>query len=186
MAFLKSDKTFETVALPYLDTVYRAAVVLCAGSDEAEDITQITFLKAMEKFSTFETGSNPRAWLLAILRNAWIDEMRRRKNRQPSIPLNEDILEQPPCEPSACWTTAQDILENFSDEEVIRSLRQLPEDQRLTLFLMDVEQYSQEEVAQITDTAVGTVKSRTSRARHTLRELLKKHANEMGYGRAGL
>ena len=186
MAVHQSNKKFEKTALPHLDAVYRAAVVLCQSSGEAEDLTQTTFLKAMEKFSTYKSDSNPRAWLLTILRNTWIDEIRRRRSHAPVIRLDEHIHEQRSPEPHVGWTGAEDLLENFSDEEVIRSLRQLPEDQRLTLFLTDVEQYSQEEVAQITETALGTVKSRTSRARRTLKELLRKHANDMGYGRAAL
>ena len=78
-------------------------------------------------------------------------------------------------------TLCQDLLENFSDEQVVRALKELPDEKRLTLFLIDVEQLSQEEVAEIMDVAVGTVKSRTSRARVVLKEKLLSYAKEMGF-----
>ncbi len=79
------------------------------------------------------------------------------------------------------WSDAEDLLENFSDEQVIEALRRLPEDQRLTLFLTDVEQLNQQEVAEITGVPVGTVKSRTSRARSELKSYLLSYAKEMGF-----
>ncbi len=79
------------------------------------------------------------------------------------------------------WSDAKDLLENFSDEQVIDALRRLPEDQRLTLFLVDVEHLSQQEVAEVTGVAVGTVKSRTSRARNELKRCLQSYAKEMGF-----
>ena len=68
----------------------------------------------------------------------------------------------------------------FSDEQVIKALSELPEDQRLALFLTDVEQLSQKEVAKITGVAVGTVKSRASRARVGLKNKLSSYAKQMG------
>jgi len=78
------------------------------------------------------------------------------------------------------WSNAEDVLANFSDDEVRRALGELPDDQRLTLFLVDVEGLSQEEVAEITGVPAGTVKSRTSRARAALKERLMAWAKEMG------
>lgn len=183
MAWRKSHKSFEKTALPHLNTVFRAAVALCGRPAEAEDLVQTTFLKAMEKFGSFKTGSNCRAWLLTILRNVWIDELRRQSRREIPVELDDNLVVQPPEAEESAWTNARDLLENFSDEEVIEALRRLPDDQRLTLFLVDVEQYSQEEVAEITDTAVGTVKSRTSRARDRLKRQLQEYANDKGYAR---
>ena len=73
------------------------------------------------------------------------------------------------------------LLENFTDEQIIRALKQLPGDQRLTLFLVDVERLSQQAVAEITGVAVGTVKSRTSRARSELRRRLTPYATDLGF-----
>lgn len=186
MALKRSHKSFEKIALPHLNAVYRAAMALCGHSSEAEDMVQATYLKAMESFGSFETGSNFRAWLLSILRNAWIDEMRRRQRHEKTLPLDEERIEQPVSPQEVAWTNPRDLLENFSDEKVIKALQQLPDGQRLTLFLIDVEQYSQDEVAQITGTEVGTVKSRTSRARANLKLQLKQYASDIGYARGEL
>ncbi len=73
-------ETFEEIALPYLNAVYRAAVALCGRRQEADDLVQDTFLKAFERFELFQPGTNCKAWLLQILRNTWIDRLRRKKN----------------------------------------------------------------------------------------------------------
>jgi RNA polymerase sigma-70 factor (ECF subfamily) len=179
----KSGKSFEEIALPHLNSVYRAAVAICGKPDVAEDLVQVTFLKAMEKFSSFKSGTNCKAWLLTILRNSWIDELRHKKYDNYSVQLDENRVGEQPQSEESTWTNAEDLLENFSDEQIIRALSQLPDDQRLTLFLVDVEQYSQEDVAQITGVAIGTVKSRTSRARGILKLQLDKYLIDMGYSR---
>jgi RNA polymerase sigma-70 factor (ECF subfamily) len=173
---------FGDVALPHLDSVYRAAVAVCRRSDEAEDLTQMTFVKALEHFESFEPGTNCKAWLFRILRNLWIDQLRHRKVTGNVVPIDEDLLAPPPIGETV-WSDAEDLLENFSDEQVIDALRRLPEDQRLTLFLVDVEHLDQQEVAEITGVPVGTVKSRTSRARNRLKSHLLSYAKEMGFTR---
>ena len=174
----KSD--FESSAMGHLDVVYRAAIALCRDRESAEDLVQGTFLKAFERFGSFKKGTNCRAWLLQILRYTWIDQLRRRKLIGQSLPFEEELIADAPHSDEIVWSDARDLLENFSDEQVIRALKELPDGQRLTLFLIDVEQLSQEEVAKITDVAVGTVKSRTSRARAALKEKLLSYAKEIG------
>lgn len=178
---LQRQEYFEQAALPHLDSVYRTAVALCGRSVEAEDLTQATFVRALERFDTFRPGTTCRAWLLQILRNLWIDRLRHKKVAGTAVPLDETlVVEGPGAEPTR-WSDAEDLLENFSDDQVIRALKSLPQEQRLTLFLVDVEQLNLQEVAEITGVAEGTVKSRASRARTELRTRLASHAREMGY-----
>ena len=178
---MKDDaETFENIALRYLDVVYRAAVAVCGQRQEADDLVQDTFLKAFEHFGSFQRGTNCKAWLLQILRNTWIDRLRRKKISGHALPLEEQIIAERSHDNEIVWSNAEDLIENFSDEQVIRALNELPEDQRLTLFLIDVEQLSQKEVAQITRVAAGTVKSRTSRGRAVLKGKLASYAKEMG------
>jgi RNA polymerase sigma-70 factor (ECF subfamily) len=177
---LDKAKRFEQIALPHLDHVYRAAVALCGRTNEAEDLTQTTFARALERFETFSPGTNCKAWLFQILRNIWIDQLRRKQVAGSAVPLDEALVAQESGVEETVWSDAEDLLQNFSDDQVIAALRQLPDDQRLTLFLVDVEQLSQQEVAEITGVAVGTVKSRTSRARRELKNRLLPYAKEMG------
>ncbi|MHC4070444.1 MAG: RNA polymerase sigma factor [Planctomycetota bacterium] len=180
---MDSTETFEKVAMPHLDAVFRAAVALCGRRQKADDLVQDTFLKAFERFESFQLGTNCKAWLLQILRNVWIDQLRRKKIAGHELPLEEQIIAERSHDNEIVWSNAEDLIENFSDEQVIKALSELPEDQRLTLFLIDVEQLSQKDVAQITGVAAGTVKSRTSRGRVALKERLASYAKKMGLTR---
>ncbi len=177
---IKSE-SFEEIALPHLNAVYRAAVAICGHQREVNDLVQDTFLRAIEGFELFEQGTNCKAWLLQILRNTWIDRLRHRKIVGRIMPLDEEILTETSKDHETIWSNAEDLIENFSDEQIIKALSGLPQDQRLTLFLTDVEQLSQKEVAQITGVEVGTVKSRVSRARMKLKNKLSSYAKQMGF-----
>jgi len=177
---------FDALAMPHLDGVLRVALALCGGRDEAEDLVQETYLKALSRFASFRTGTNCKAWLVRILRNAWIDRLRHRKVAGPDVPLDEQALAGPgDDENEAPWSEAADVLEMFGDEQVIAALQTLSDDQRLALVLVDVEGMAHEDVAEILGVAGGTVKSRTGRARAKLRTLLRQHAHDLGLdGRA--
>ena len=174
---------FEAVAMVHISAVYRAAIALCGQKDLAEDLAQTTFLKAFENFGSFKKGTNCKAWLIQILRNTWIDYLRHQRHRAKQIPLDENMAVEKPVPEETVWTNAEDILENFSDEQIIKALNRIPEEQRLTLYLVDVEGLSQEDVAGIMGIAVGTVKSRASRACALLKTSLSSYAKEMGLKR---
>ncbi|MBW8041719.1 MAG: sigma-70 family RNA polymerase sigma factor [Planctomycetes bacterium] len=177
-----ADKNeFETIAIPYLDSVFREAVALCQDRKKAEDLAQATFLKAFERFESFEKGSNCKAWLLTILRNKWVDQLRHKNVVGEVLAIEEEMIAEPQRNGETGWSDCQDLLESFSDEQVIHALKELPYEQRLSLFLIDVEQLSQKDVAEIMDVAVGTVKSRTSRARAILKKTLLSYAKDMGF-----
>lgn len=174
-------QSFEKIALPHLNTVYRAAFALSGKPETAEDLTQTTFLKAYEQFDTFRKGTNCKAWLLRILRNKWIDDMRHRQVAGPAASIDETLIAAQPQNEAVKYENTQELLENFSDEQVIKALKGLPEEQRLTLFLVDVEQLTHEEAAEVLNVPAGTVKSRSSRARANLKIKLFSHAKELGW-----
>ena len=173
----RKKETFEEIALPHLGVVYRAAVAISGRVHVADDLTQTTFLKAFKQFSSFEAGTNCKAWLLRILRNTWIDCLRRQKFAEKPLASSEELVASVG-QRETVWSSADDLIENFTDGQVIKALSELPEEQRLTLFLIDVEGFAKEQVAQITGVRVGTVKSRTSRARAALKEKLLSYAKE--------
>jgi len=178
---MADNDIFQKVALPHLNAVYRAAVVVCRNREQAEDLVQTTFLKAFERFETFKPGTNCKAWLLQVLRNTWVDTLRHKRVAGTHVPLEEDLVAGPESQAETVWSDARDLLENFSDEQVIQALRELPDEQRLTLFLADVEQFSHNDIAELMAVAVGTVKSRTSRARAMLKSKLMARAKDLGF-----
>jgi RNA polymerase sigma-70 factor (ECF subfamily) len=173
-------KEFERIALPHATALYRAALAMSRDPNVAEDLVQTTMLKAFGRFGSYRTGSNAKAWLMRILHNTWVDRLRHRKVVGPTVPVEEQLLSSDRETLGDYWSDPQDMMENFSDQQVIQALNELPPEQRVTLYLSDVEQLSQDEVAEITDVAVGTVKSRTSRARELLRSRLTDYARDMG------
>jgi len=180
------DSAFEAAALPHLDAVYRTALALCGQTHLAEDLAQAAMLKAVQGFASFRPGTDCNAWLLRILRNTWIDWLRHKKVEGVTLSLDAAEFEPAAAENAAGAKSGPgrigDVLEAFSDPEIIRALGRLPEDQRLTLVLIDVEGLSYEEAASIMDVPAGTVKSRASRARLALAERLREYARSMGFG----
>lgn len=165
--------------MPLLPALYRAATAFTGNEHDARDLVQTTYLKALERFDRFEQGTNCRGWMMQIMRNTWIDQLRRRRTAGPQVSLEADLL--PARDERAEGINLSELLEQFSDSEVIRVLQELPEPQRMALYLTDVEALDQNEVAAILDVAVGTVKSRVSRARSVLREKLQAHARDLGF-----
>ncbi|HHH75571.1 MAG TPA: sigma-70 family RNA polymerase sigma factor [Phycisphaerae bacterium] len=182
---MEESRDFETQALPHLTALFRVAVAMCGNMVLAEDLVQTTMTKALGSFALFREGSNCKAWLVKILRNTWVDYLRHKKVAGPQITIEEQIVPEKQHPEVTHWSNPTDLLDNFSDQRVIEALMQLPDDQRLTLYLTDVEQLNQDDVAEILQVALGTVKSRTSRARAALRTKLNDYAIEMGFADGG-
>jgi len=170
---------FEREALPLLDVVYRVALRLSGDAADADDLTQETMLKALRAWDRFTPGTNLKAWLLTILRNTFINQYRR---RQRETPMEVHELEQVARNVEAHDEDPEGtIFDSLIDEEVLRAVDQLPLDFRETVILSDLEGLSYQEIAEITNVPIGTVKSRLSRARQALQRRLYDYAVRMGY-----
>ncbi len=154
--------------------VYAVCLRILRDVPSAEDATQDTFIKAWQAVAGFR-GGMVRPWLLRIATNRCYDVIRAR-GRRPADSLDAETFE---VEPS--WTSqtpAGEDPETFATRAELsarleRALASLPDDQRTTIVLADVQGYGYEDVATITGVAVGTVKSRVSRARARLRDALR-------------
>ena len=135
----------------------------------------------MAAFASYREGTNCRAWLLRILRNTWYNELRHRQIVGPVARIDELEVAAGDSADEPLWDNPRAVLESFSDEQVIAALVQLPEDQRLALYLTEVAQLTLDEAAAIMDVAAGTIKSRTCRARAALRKILAAHARDLGF-----
>ena len=172
--------SFDREALVHLDVLYRVALRLSGNPSDADDLVQETMLKAYRAWDQYEKGTNAKAWLLTILRHAFINEYRRRTRHPETVDLDK-------IEPYAVFPEVQDedpqgaFFDRIVDDEVLRAIDQLPVAFRETLVLSDVEGMSYQEIAGILDIPVGTVKSRLFRARQLLQGKLYDYAVEMGY-----
>ncbi len=172
--------SFEREALVHLDVLYRVALRLTGNPADADDLVQETMLKAYRAWDQYEKGTNAKAWMLTILRHAFINEYRRRTRHPETVDVDS-------IEPYAVFPDVQDedpqgaFFDRIVDDEVLRAIDQLPEVFRETLVLSDVEGMSYQEIAGILEVPVGTVKSRLFRARQLLQGKLYDYAVEMGY-----
>ncbi|MEJ2754053.1 MAG: sigma-70 family RNA polymerase sigma factor [Chloroflexota bacterium] len=170
----KGDVTaFNRLVLHYQEAVYNVAYRIMGEPQSAEDATQEAFISAYNALNRFRGGSF-KSWLMRIATNACYDELRRRK-RRPQTSLDNLMDEN---ESFAYLRSAVDGPEVAQQRlEVMHAiedcLRTLPDDQRITAVLCDVEGYDYQEIAGITGVSLGTVKSRMSRARARLRDCLQ-------------
>ena len=168
---------FNTLVLAYQHQVYNLAYRIMGEQAAAEDATQDTFISAYKNLKSFRGGSF-KSWLLRIVTNACYDDLRRRK-RRPATSLDEMMGDQEGDMefdvPSAA-DGPETVMQRREMIDLIQTgITTLPDDQRITLVLSDVQSMSYEEIAEMTHTNVGTVKSRLSRGRARLREYLQAH-----------
>jgi RNA polymerase sigma-70 factor (ECF subfamily) len=177
-------REFETVALVHLDALFRSALRLTQNRAEAEDIVQDTWLCAFRSFHRFDPGTNCRAWLFTILRNAFLT--RRRRVNQEAVgesAVSEDAW-QSATDPDAPIRHPEDaLLRSVVHGDVDRALRELPLAHREIVILADLEGLTYREIAQVVGCPIGTVMSRFSRGRAQLRGRLGRLAREHGYAK---
>jgi len=172
---------FEKTALPHLSDLHTVAYYLTKNKTEAEDLVQDTYLRAFRFFENFQPGTNCRAWLLSILRRLFIN-LYRKKKREPE---------------TVDWEKAEAVYESMvehgkrvgpetlllsklmgSDIDIKNALKELPEEHRRAIVLVDIQELTYEEAAQVMGCPVGTIRSRVSRGRRMLQVQLRDYAVE--------
>jgi RNA polymerase sigma-70 factor (ECF subfamily) len=160
---------FEELAMPLFDSLYNFARWLVHNSNEAEDLVQETYLKALRGFASFQRGTNFRAWMFQILRNTFLSSCSKLDRR---MTVAMDSEEAGP-ELAVDRQTPETILIRSSGSQLVQSaIDDLPVHYRETLLLCEVEEMSYQEIAAILSIPIGTVMSRLARARKTVRESL--------------
>ncbi len=173
---------FETLALEHLDAVYRLALQLVRHPDEAADLVQETYLKALGAADRFrEQGGGMRPWLFKILHNVFYTRLAKSKRAPLSMEeLRGTQAEAPaPDEPGPAWNLAGLDWEQV-DERLKVAIEDLRPEYRTVLLLWAVEGLKYREIAQIQEIPIGTVMSRLHRARSILAEQLASLAEETG------
>ncbi len=167
--------SFNALVRLYESRIYNLAYRMMGDPDSAADASQEAFLAAFRNLRSFRGGSF-RSWLLRIATNACYDMLRARK-RRPSVsldlPENADGDDSPLQIPDTGESPDEIALRRELAAAIQQGLDHLPEDQRLAVVLSDIQGLAYEEIAQITNANLGTVKSRLSRGRMRLREVLR-------------
>jgi RNA polymerase sigma-70 factor (ECF subfamily) len=162
------NSDFEKLALPLLDPLYNFARWLSADADEAQDLVQETFVKALKGLGSFQEGTNFRAWMFRILRNTFLTSrtgLERRKTSQEEEEGFEDLV-------VTHDTPEVAMIRQANTELMQKAIAQLPPAFQEILLLADVEEMKYQEVADILGIPIGTVMSRLARARKRVREYI--------------
>src|ERR1700722_15745331 len=160
---------FEELAMPLFDPLYNFARWLVRNSNDAEDLVQETYLKALRSFASFRPGTNFRAWMFQILRNTFLSS-RSRLDRLMTVAMDS---EEEGSELAVNTETPEVVLMNRSNSQLVqRAIGDLPVHYRETLLLCEVEEMSYQEIAEVLSIPIGTVMSRLARARRGVRQSL--------------
>ncbi len=155
--------------MPLFDRLYNFACWLTQDREEAEDLVQETYAKALKAFQSYQAGTNFRAWMYRILRNSFLSS---RSGMKQSVPLQDEDGEEVV---AVVEQTPESVLLRQMDQDMIhRALDMLPVNYREALLLCEIEEMSYRDIAATLGIPIGTVMSRLSRARRALREAVIK------------
>jgi RNA polymerase sigma-70 factor (ECF subfamily) len=178
---------FHEEALPHMDAVFRFALRLSGAEDRAEDLVQETFLRAFRSWDQYTPGTQCKSWLFTICRNVFLRHAERSQRHDEIVAENVDRSAPAFEVVNPLWAKSVevdpegDFFKSIVDEEVLRHLQELPEDYRTAVVLSDLEGFSYQEIAEMMEVPVGTVKSRLFRGRRILQKVLFDYAVSMGY-----
>ncbi|HVK43103.1 MAG: polymerase subunit sigma-70 [Phenylobacterium sp.] len=163
-----ADDAFKTELTGLIPQMRAFARSLCRDATAADDLAQDALLKAWNNRASYQPGTNMKAWTFMILRNQFYSDKRRSWR---STQLDPEVAER-------TLVAVSNPIASLELDEVRRALAMLPEDQREALILIGAGGLSYEEVSEICDCAIGTIKSRVSRARDRLASILEDGAYE--------
>jgi RNA polymerase sigma-70 factor (ECF subfamily) len=180
----RDQRIFEEELFPHIDALKTFAFHLSYNEEDANDLVQETYLKAHRFIDKYIEGTNAKAWLFKILKNAYINEYRKKSKRPTKVDF-EDIISYHDGDESkggrGYLDLREEIFQNMMGDEVTIAINSLPIDFRTVILLCDVEGFTYEEISKIIDVPIGTVRSRLFRARNMLKEKLKFYAVKLGY-----
>ncbi len=177
------NRVFEEEFLPHADALNTFAYHLTFNEDDASDLVQETYLKAFRFIEKYDRGTNAKAWLFKILKNAFINSYRK-KTKQPTKVDFEEIIsyhDEEDSNYSGYIDLRQEMFQEMMSDEVTTAINALSVDFRTVILLCDIEGFKYDEIAKIINIPIGTVRSRLHRARNELKQKLKAYAESMGY-----
>lgn len=180
---IEKQKKFENETVPHQDALYNYALKIARNADDAQDLLQETYYKAFKNYHQFENGTNSKAWMFMILKNTFINNYRKLKREPAKLDYDEieDIYENIKSDQAKDNNLDLDFYNGLLDDELSAALSKIPSKMREVFLLCDLEGYTYEEIAEITDIPIGTVRSRLHRARKLLQDELFGYAKVNGY-----
>jgi RNA polymerase sigma-70 factor (ECF subfamily) len=179
----EKQRVFEEEFMPHIDSMYNFAYRLTFDEDDAKDLVQDTYLKAYRFITSFQAGTNAKAWLFRILKNSFINDFRK-KSKQPAKVDYQDVenfYNSDEVDEKITIDLRVDTVQDMIGDEVSTALNSLDVDFRTVIILCDLEGFTYEEMAKILDIPIGTVRSRLHRARNLLKDKLRNYASSMGF-----
>ncbi|HYX08731.1 MAG TPA: sigma-70 family RNA polymerase sigma factor [Bacteroidales bacterium] len=180
---VQKQEDFEEEIIPHLDAMYNFALRLTSDPSDAEDLVQDTIVKAFRFFSSYEKGTNAKAWLFRILKNSYINNYRKQSKQPNQVDYDEvaTFYETIRAERTDTSDLEDKMFRDLIDDDISNALEELPEDFRTVVLLCDVEGFTYEEIANMLDVPIGTIRSRLHRGRNLLKSQLMEYAKERGY-----
>lgn len=180
---LLKQREFNSEMIPHLDSLYNFALHLSNNHEDAEDLVQDTMVKAFRFFHSYEKGTNAKAWLFRILKNSFINRYRKVSRQPNQVDFDEisPFYESIRSEQSDTTDLEEVMYRDMMGDEITRALENLPEDFRSVVILCDIDGFTYEEIANMLDVPIGTIRSRLHRGRNLLRSRLTDYATKRGY-----
>ncbi|MFZ1704822.1 MAG: sigma-70 family RNA polymerase sigma factor [Saprospiraceae bacterium] len=177
----RHKQIFQDEFFPHMEALKTFAFHLTYNENDAEDLVQETYLKAYKFIKSYVSGTNSKAWLFKILKNAYINEYRKKVKTPTTLDFNDPIAVQ---EKNIIGNSVEivwdELYMNLGDE-VTKAMNSLSEEFKEIILLCDIEGFTYEEIAEILELPIGTVRSRLFRARNELKDKLMKYALLLGY-----
>lgn len=179
----RKQQAFNDEILPHLDSLYNFALRLTTDQSDAEDLVQDTIVKAFRFFDSYEKGTNAKAWLFRILKNSFINNYRKNLKKPQSVDYDEvsSYYETVRAERTDTTDLESIMFRNLMDDNFSKALAKLPEDFRTVVLLCDVDGFTYEEISNMLDVPIGTIRSRLHRGRNLLKTELYEYAKKRGF-----
>lgn len=177
------DELYQKEMVPHMTLLYNYALRLTGNEDDAKDLLQDTYLKAYRFIDKYQKETNAKAWLFRILKNSFINNYRKSTRTPDQVEYQEveeyvDLLRD---KNSPVSDLRHDFYDNLLEDEVVSAMDSLTEEFRTIIILSDLEEMTYEEIADILEIPLGTVRSRLHRARKVMQEKLYSYAVNHGY-----
>jgi RNA polymerase sigma-70 factor, ECF subfamily len=175
---------FEEQMIPHLDALYRSAMGMTKNAGDAEDLVQDTYLRAFQFFGQFQGGTNARAWLFRIMTNLYINSYRRR-TREPERVSYDDMEDfylynrlSDAQNQGISGSPEEEVVQRVQTDAIRAAIDRLPDEYRDTVVLADLNEFSYQEISEMLQIPIGTVRSRLSRGRRLVQKALWAYSEE--------